>query len=111
MIDFDDALCCWYALDVVRALDALDEVIEDVSMKEAIASFLEGYRSATSFTEEQQQSMMLMRRFVHLQEYTTLLHVVSEDVENMPNWMSNLSQKLKCKLRRLEESMNAGVTD
>jgi len=80
-------------------------------MEEAIASFLEGYRSATSFTEEQQQSMMLMRRFVRLQEYTTLLHVVSEDVENMPNWMSNLSQKLKCKLRRLEESMNAGVTD
>lgn len=111
VIDFDDALCCWYALDVVRALDALDEVIGDVSTEEAIAGFLEGYRSATSFTEEQQQSMMLMRRFVRLQEYTTLLHVVSEDVENMPNWMSNLSQKLKCKLRRLEESMNAGVTD
>ena len=111
VIDFDDALCCWYALDVVRALDALDEVIEDVSTEEAIAGFLEGYRSATSFTEEQQQSMMLMRRFVRLQEYTTLLHVVSEDVENMPNWMSNLSQKLKCKIRRLEESMNAGVTD
>ena len=111
VIDFDDAICCWYALDVVRALDALDEVIEDISMEEAIASFLEGYRSATSFTEEQQQSMMLMRRFVRLQEYTTLLHVVSEEVENMPNWMSNLSQKLKCKLRRLEESMNAGVTD
>ena len=111
VIDFDDAICCWYALDVVRALDALDEVIEDVSMEEAIASFLEGYRRATSFAEEQQQSMMLMRRFVHLQEYTTLLHVVSEDVENMPNWMSNLSQKLKCKLRRLEESINVGVTD
>ena len=29
VIDFDDAICCWYALDVVRALDALDEVIED----------------------------------------------------------------------------------
>ena len=28
VIDFDDAMCCWYALDVVRALDALDEVIE-----------------------------------------------------------------------------------
>ena len=55
--------------------------------------------------------MEKLAKLVRLQEYTTLLHVVSEDVENMPNWMSNLSQKLKCKLRRLEESMNAGVTD
>ena len=111
VIDFDDAMCCWYALDVVRALDALDEVIEDVAMQEAIASFLEGYCSATAFTEEQQQSMSLMRRFVRLQEYATLLHVLSENVEDMPEWMCNLSQKLKCKLRQLEEFMNAGMTD
>ncbi len=111
VIDFDDAICCWYALDVVRALDALDEIIEDVSMDEAKASFLEGYCSATTFTEEQQQSMVLMRRLVRLQEYTTLLHVVSEVVEDMPDWMSNLSLKLKCKIRRLEEAMNAGLTD
>ena len=48
---------------------------------------------------------------LRLQEYTILLHVVSEAVENMPDWMSNLSPKLKYKIRRLEESMNAGVTD
>lgn len=111
VIDFDDAICCWYALDVVRALDALDEVVENVSMEESIASFLEGYRSVTTFTEEQQQSMQLMRRFVHLQEYTTLLHVISEDVEDMPDWMNKLSQKLKCKLRQLEESMNTELTE
>ena len=102
VIDFDDAMCCWYALDVVRALDALDEVVEDVDVEEAKGSFLEGYRSATAFTEEQMQSMPLMRRLVRLQEYATLLHVLSEKVEDMPDWMSNLSQKLKFKLRMLE---------
>lgn len=111
VIDFDDAICCWYALDVVRALDALDEVVEDIPKEEAIASFLEGYRSEASFTEKQQQSMVLMRRLVRLQEYATLSHVVSEGVEDMPDWMSNLSQKLKCQLRRLEESMNTGMAD
>lgn len=111
VIDFDDAICCWYALDVVRALDALDEVIEDVGKEEAIRSFLEGYRSATTFTEEQLQSMSLMRRFVRLQEYATLLHVLSESVEDMPEWMCNLSQKLKFKLHRLEESMDKGMAD
>lgn len=106
VIDFDDAICCWYALDVVRALDALDDVIEDADTEEAIISFLEGYRSATTFTEEQLQSMPVMRRFVRLQEYTTLLHVLSENVEDMPDWMNNLCKKLKFKLRRLEESMD-----
>ncbi|MBQ8821747.1 MAG: phosphotransferase [Lachnospiraceae bacterium] len=105
VIDFDDAICCWYALDVVRALDALDEVVEDVDIEEATRCFLGGYCSVTAITEEQLQSMTLMRRFVRLQEYTTLLHVLSEDVEDMPDWMSNLIQKLTFKLRRLEEAM------
>ncbi|MBQ7956093.1 MAG: phosphotransferase [Lachnospiraceae bacterium] len=111
VIDFDDAMCCWYALDVVRAIDALDEVIEDVNREEAILCFFEGYRSATTFTKEQLQSLPLMRRIVCLQEYATLLHVLSESVENMPEWMNNLSQKLKFKLHRLEESMDKGMTD
>ncbi len=108
VIDFDDAINCWYALDVARALDGLDEIVEADSIEEAITGFLEGYASATTFTVEQQRSMMLMRRLVRLQEYTTLLHVLSEEVEDMPEWMSSLIQRLKYKLSYLEESMNTG---
>lgn len=111
VIDFDDAICCWYALDVVRALDALDEVVGASDIEEATISFLEGYRVATAFTEEQMHSMPIMRRVVRLQEYATLLYVMSETVEDMPDWMNELVEKLKWKLRWLEEAMDKGMSD
>ena len=103
VIDFDDAICCWYALDVVRAIDALDEV--------AKSYFMEGYRSATDFTEEQRQSLPLMRKLVRFQEYATILYVLSEPIDKMPNWMIELTNRLKYKLRRLEEAIVADLVD
>jgi len=106
VIDFDDAIRCWYALDIVRALDALDEIVEGDTLKVAEQSFMEGYRSATDFTEEQQKSLPLMRRLVHLQEYATILHVMSEPMVEMPDWMYGLTDKLKYKLSSLENQMS-----
>ena len=106
VIDFDDAICCWYALDIVRALDGLNDVIKDISIEEAECYFLEGYRSAANLTEEQQQSFSLMRRLVCLQEYATILHVMSEPVDEMPDWMNELTNKLKFKLQWLEGLMS-----
>ena len=108
VIDFDDAICCWYALDIVRALDGLDEVVKDSDMDEAKFYFMEGYKSATDLTEEQQQTFALMRRLVRLQEYAALLHVMSEPILEMPEWMIGLTDKLKCKLHWLENMMELG---
>ena len=105
VIDFDDAINCWYALDIVRALDALDDVIEDKNIEDAVCRFLEGYQSVTDLTEEQKQSFSLMRRLVRLQEYTTILHVLSEPVDEKPSWMNELIGKLKYKAQCLEKSM------
>jgi len=111
VIDFDDAICCWYALDAVRAIDALDEVAETEDTEEACRRFLEGYRRATNFTEEQLRSMPLMRRLVRLQEYTTVLHVLSAKVKDMPEWMTDLRRKLEIKLGRIEEAVaNSAAT-
>lgn len=111
VIDFDDAIRCWYALDIVRALDALDEIVEEDMLKAAEQRFMEGYRSVTDFTEEQQKSMPLMRRLVYLQEYATILHVMSEPILEMPNWMQGLMSKLKGKLHWLEETMSMGMRE
>lgn len=98
VIDFDDAIRCWYALDIVRALDALDEIIGENDIGNAEICFLEGYQSATDLTDEQRQSFSLMRRLVRLQEYAAILHILSEPIDEMPNWMNELIKKLKCKL-------------
>ena len=102
VIDFDDAIRCWYALDLVRALDALDDVIESEDPDTAASAFLEGYQSAADLTDEQTMSFPLMRRLVRLQEYATLLHVLSEPVDEMPDWMDALIKKLTNKIRQLE---------
>lgn len=102
VIDFDDAIRCWYTLDVVRALDALDEVVKGADLKEIKVCFLDGYKKAASFMEEQQSELSLMRRLVHLQEYSTLLYVMSEPVYEKPEWMIALIEKLECKLKKLE---------
>ncbi len=111
VIDFDDAICCWYALDIVRALDALDEIVGETDVDNAECCFLEGYQSATDLTEEQRQSFPLMRRLVRLQEYATILHVLSEPIDEKPNWMNELIKKLNYKLQCLEKAMVIGVSE
>jgi len=109
VIDFDDAICCWYALDIVRALDALDDMIGAEHIVEAARIFLEGYRSADELTDEQVQSFPLMRRLVRLQEYATILHVLSEPIDEKPSWMEELIGKLQYKAHYLEKSMAAAA--
>ncbi len=105
VIDFDDAIRCWYALDIVRALDALADVVDDCDMEHAERVFLEGYQEETDLTAEQIDSFSLMRRLVCLQEYMTIRHVLSEAIREMPDWMKGLIQKLQYKARCLEKSM------
>lgn len=109
VIDFDDAICCWYALDVVRALDALEEISGNLSMEEKKQCFLSGYQSVTALTQEQLQSIPFMRRLVHLQEYATLLHVLGEEIQDMPDWMKMLCEKLNNKLIWIEKNMDKDI--
>ena len=103
ILDFDDAVRGWYALDVARALDCLDDVAEGEDPQEAKAAFLDGYREVTPFTAEQEATLPLMRRLVRLQEYGTILHVLSEPVEDEPDWMTDIREELGDRLRCIEE--------
>lgn len=105
IIDFDDAIRCWFALDIVRAIDALDDVMEEDEMGEAKAAFLEGYRKACAYTKEQADTLPLMKRFVRIQEFSTILYVMSEPVNDEPKWLIELKEKLKFKLNVLEKNM------
>ncbi len=105
VIDFDDAVRCWYALDIVRAIDSLGDVVEATDLSEARDSFLKGYKSVSPFTEEQEQSLSLMRRLVALQEYATILYVMSEPVKESPEWLRELTAMLKGRLQELEKKL------
>ena len=105
VIDFDDAIRCWYALDVVRAIDAMGDVVESGEKKEAIDAFLAGYRSIKPFSALQEETFPLMRNLVRLQEYSTILYVCSEQPTEEPEWMLQIQEKLRAKMRLIEQEL------
>lgn len=105
IIDFDDAIRCWFSLDILRAIDCLDDVVGNDELSDAKAAFLEGYRKMCVFTKEQADTMPLMKRLVRIQEYSTILYVLSEPVDSEPEWLIGLKHKLSAKLNALEKSM------
>lgn len=99
VIDFDDCLYGWYAMDVAQALNELDE--------EWAGPFLDGYRNAFPFTAEQEATLPLMRQYITLHSYARLEHCLSESVPNPPEWMVNLRAMLENKVNLLEKTITA----
>ena len=97
VIDFDDCLYGWYAMDVAQALNELDAVWVD--------TFLTGYRSAFPFSAEQEATLPLMQRYIMLRSYTRVKYCLSEDVAVPPEWMKNLRTMLEEKLLLLEKTI------
>ena len=105
VIDFDDMMHGWHALDVVRALNGLEELPPGdapLTRQEKEELFLAGYRSQHTFTPAEEAALPLMRRLVQLTEYAGLLYVLEEDVPDAPEWMVHLRSRLTAKLRWLE---------
>lgn len=97
VIDFDDSMFGWFALDVEQALEELGE--------EGAALFMQGYRSISPFTEEMEAQRPLMRKFIQLRGYARLLYCLSDEIPDPPGWMVELRQKLNTARKRLEETI------
>lgn len=97
VIDFDDAMLGWFALDVEQALEELGE--------EGAATFMQGYLSISPFTEEMEAQRPLMRKFIQLRGYARLLHCLNDEIPDPPGWMVELRQKLNTARKRLEETI------
>ena len=106
VIDFDDGMYHWFALDVEQVFDCLTEFFEGDALQKAKEQFLKGYRTQHAFTEEMEMSMPLMRRFINLYSYARLRHCLSEPVSAKPEWMMRLETRLRSKLQYLESTMD-----
>ncbi len=98
VIDFDDGMYHWYALDLEQAADSLEEVLTGGALEDARGVFLSGYRSEFDLPEELLGFFPLFRRFIHLYGYARVLRAVAERWENEPDWMTELREKLGRKL-------------
>ena len=82
VIDFEDGMMHFYALDIEQALNELPA--------EEHKAFLEGYQTQFPYTEDTAAMRPLMRRFCDLYAYASLLHALAEIPEEQPDWLLDL---------------------
>ncbi len=109
VIDFDDGMYHWYALDVEQALDSLSEQLDEGAMCAAAQDFCRGYRSERELPDDTDAIRPLMRRFVDLFGYARVLRCVAERFENEPEWMAGLRRHLDQILRAREQKVTGRI--
>lgn len=105
VIDFDDGMYHWFAMDVEQALMSLEEDRDELGLagerlREAEAVFLDGYREQHPYTKEMEDARPVLRRFGALHSYAKLIRSVAEKQENEPDWMLQLRAKLDAAIKR-----------
>lgn len=94
VIDFDDAMYHWYAIDIVTALD---DFIDDDNphSKLLIQSFLNGYRSKMVLENDVAAQFPQYQRYANLYKFAKLLKTLEcEEINDTPPWFDELKVKL-----------------
>lgn len=105
VIDFDDGMYNWFALDIEQAVDSMKEIVDKDKFEDAKCAFFSGYKSEHELTQEMFDIMPLMRRFINLYGYARLIRCIDEKFDNEPEWMINLRKNLSGFIIDLEKSM------
>jgi len=106
VIDFDDAMYHWYAVDIERALDSLKECMPAGQFIGKKQCFLDGYASRFALPSDLDDSIPACRRFADLYSYTRVLRAMEERWEHEPQWMKGLRERLAESMR--ENSFSFG---
>lgn len=94
VIDFDDAMYSWFAMDIEQSLDSIESECDSDCVPELKESFIVGYRQEFAIDNEMLSYMPLFRRFANLYGYTRVLNSTAEVWANEPEWMVQLRIKL-----------------
>lgn len=94
VIDFDDAMYYWYALDLVTALD--DFIADDnPQSKLMVQSFLNGYRTIMALENDIVAQFAQFQRYANLYKFARLLNCLDYgELNDTPAWFNDLNVKL-----------------
>jgi Ser/Thr protein kinase RdoA (MazF antagonist) len=102
VIDFDDAMYHFFAVDVERAIDDITE--DDEERAELIEQwFLDGYRSVRPMSDDEIAMFPLFKRFSNLYGYARILRVLQEPPASDADWMQELYDHLNDLLKERSE--------
>jgi Ser/Thr protein kinase RdoA (MazF antagonist) len=95
VIDFDDCMYHWFAMDIERTLNCLSEELRQDQQEMAISAFLMGYQEQFSISDETTSMLPACKRFADLYGYTRCLRSIQET----PNEVADLRVKLLGKMK------------
>lgn len=94
VIDFDDAMYHWYAVDIEQTLDSLEEAVTPEELDHKKQCFIDGYASRYSLPGDG-PSKAACRRFADLYGYARTLYSTAEKWEHEPEWLTGLRGRLE----------------
>jgi Ser/Thr protein kinase RdoA (MazF antagonist) len=100
VIDFDDAMYHWYAMDIEKAIDSLQDYIPAETFNHKKQCFMDGYLTEYDVSYDLEDLLPACRRFANLYGYVRILRSIAEKWDNEPDWQTNLRGKLT---KRLQE--------
>lgn len=95
VIDFDDGMYHWFALDLEQVFESLEDRLSGEALQSARNEFIEGYQEERPYTREMEEWLPLMRRFSNLYGYARLIRCVAEKFADEPEWLTELRKKLE----------------
>ncbi|MFD1176013.1 phosphotransferase enzyme family protein [Paenibacillus puldeungensis] len=99
VIDFDDAMYHWYAMDIVQALDDLQECTPIELFHQKKECFINGYLTEYDIPNNLNELMIACRRFAKLYGYARIQRSIGEKWGNEPDWLVTLRGKLEYRLK------------
>lgn len=99
-IDFDDAMYHWFAMDIERTFDSIEDCIPTDRVEKVVKRFIEGYRSEYNISDDMISLFPVFLRYANLYGYARVLRSVREQWDNEPEWLVNLRIKLNTLLEK-----------
>ncbi|MCQ6557371.1 phosphotransferase enzyme family protein [Paenibacillus mendelii] len=100
VIDFDDAMYHWYVMDIVQALDSLQDCIPAEQYEHKKRHFMDGYLTEYEISDDMQSIMPACKRFAALYGYARLVRSSAEQWENEPEWLQQLRERWAAGLQK-----------
>lgn len=109
VIDFNDAMYHWYAMDIVQALDDLQENTSIELFHQKKECFINGYLTEYDIPNNVDELMLACRRFAKLYGYARIQRSIAEKWENEPDWLVTLRGKLDYSLKEKATSFGTAL--
>jgi Ser/Thr protein kinase RdoA (MazF antagonist) len=95
VIDFDDSLYHWFAMDLVQALASIHDEGGRQEFAGRMTAFMEGYAVTASGVEFSLPALRLCQRFANLHAYADLRRALADPPAEQPEWMLRLRAHLE----------------